>query len=151
MIAIRHVLVPTDFGEAAGTALEYALALAKKFDARVTLLHAFAFPVTDYGDVVQWPIAEIEVQAQKALDEALATAKKEYASIDGLVVCGETYRQILDVAAARKCDLIVLGTHGRRGLSRLLLGSVAEKVVRLSPVPVLTVSAPKVAAEKAAD
>ena len=149
MKGYSNILVPTDFGEASRDALSHAVAIGQKFESKLTLLHVYALPVSDYGDVVQWPVAELERQADQALAEGLAALRRDYPKADGLVGCGETWRQILDVAAERGCDLIVMGTHGRRGLSRVLLGSVAEKVVRLSPIPVLTVSAPKEAAERA--
>jgi nucleotide-binding universal stress UspA family protein len=72
---------------------------------------------------------------------ALAKAKARQANIESMLVTGETWRRILDVVKDRGVDLVVMGTHGRRGVSRVLLGSVAEKVVRLSPVPVVTVPA----------
>ena len=140
MIPYRGILVPTDFGEAAREALRHAVAIGRQFDSKITLLRAYGLPMTDYGEAVEWPVAEIEKQAQKALDDGLAALRRDYPNADGMVACGEIHRQILDAAEARKVDLIVMGTHGRTGLSRVLLGSVAEKVVRLSPVPVLTVT-----------
>lgn len=136
----RHVLVPTDFGDAARVAVDHAIALALRFDAKLTLLHAYELPRIDYGEVIQWPVQDLEDQAQRALDRALAEVKALHPAVDGLVALGDPHTQILDVAKKRGCDLIVMGTHGRKGISRLLLGSVAERVVRFSPIPVLTVS-----------
>lgn len=144
----RHLLVPTDFGDAARVATEHAIAIAKRFDAKLTLLHAYELPRIDYGEVIPWPIQDLEDQAQRALDRALADVKAVHPTVDGLVVLGDPHGQILDVAEKRRCDLIVMGTHGRRGFSRILLGSVAERVVRFSPVPVLTMSTPAGAAER---
>ena len=81
--------------------------------------------------------------ARKSLDEAIESTRKVHPKTEGLLREGLEWRLILDVATEQGCDLIVMGTHGRRGLPRLVLGSVAEKVVRLSPVPVLTVNTPK--------
>ena len=85
---------------------------------------------TDFGE-----------SADRALALAIDMASQErYPKTESAHVCGELWRAILEIATERDVDLIVMGTHGRRGLSRLFLGSIAEKVVRLSPVPVLTVS-----------
>lgn len=141
--SLERILVPVDFGPASLAALEYAVELAQKFGSKVTIVHTYSIPVTEYGDMIPWPIAEMERQAKAALDELLAKTRARYANVEGEVLFGETARQILDVIDAKKCGLVVMGTHGRRGLTRVLLGSVAERIVRTSPVPVLTVSAPK--------
>lgn len=136
-----RILVPTDFGEASKLAVEAALSLAKKFDASVILLHATWVPLYVYGmEGVAFPVEPIAVAGDKALAEALAEAKEQWPRVEGVTTAGEAWEVILDTAAARECDLIVMGTHGRRWLSRVVLGSVAEKVVRLSPIPVLTIS-----------
>jgi nucleotide-binding universal stress UspA family protein len=138
----KHILVPTDFGDAANRALDFALSLATKFESTVTLLHAFTVPAVGYGypEGLLWPIDEMAKAAKTELEGVLAKAKERYAKVDGVLVSGEPWQQILETAKRCGADLIVMGTHGRRGFSRVLLGSVAEKVVRLSPVPVLTVS-----------
>ena len=141
--ALDRILVPIDFGPASLAALDYAIELAQKFGSKVTLVHAYSIPVTEYGEMIQRPIGEMESQAKTALDELLGRTRAKYANVEGEVVFGETARQILDMVEARRCGLVVMGTHGRRGLTRVLLGSVAERIVRTSPVPVLTVSAPK--------
>ena len=142
MEAFKHILIPTDFGEAANRAIDFGLSLAKKFECKVTLVHAYAVPPVGYGypDGLPWPIEEIRTAATKALDGALARAKDRHAQVEGVLVYGEPWQQILATAKARGADLVVMGTHGRHGFSRVLLGSVAERVVRLSHVPVLTVS-----------
>lgn len=142
-MTFKHILVPTDFGEPASRALESAIAVAEKFDARLTLLHASWLPpsmVTPYAEGIYWPTGDVTKAAQKELDATLAKARERYSKAEGVVLGGEPWQVILDTARERACDLIVMGTHGRHGLSRVFLGSVAEKVVRLSPVPVLTIS-----------
>jgi nucleotide-binding universal stress UspA family protein len=141
MIGLKHILVPTDFSEPSERALAAALELARAFDARITLLHVWSVPRTDYAEGLSWPLDDMERAARRALDGALESMRKRYAKTDALLREGGEAKQILAVASEEECDLIVMGTHGRRGLPRLLLGSVAEKVVRLSPVPVLSVSA----------
>jgi nucleotide-binding universal stress UspA family protein len=132
----------TDFDEDANRALDVAIALATKFESKLTLMHAYSLPVSGYGyaEGLLWPIDDLSLAAKTALNGALRKAKERYPKTDGVLVCGDPSSQILDLAAASGADLIVVGTHGRRGFSRVVLGSVAEKVVRLSPVPVLTVS-----------
>lgn len=94
-----------------------------------------------YGDGLYWPVDDLQRAAKDALNAAVAKAKERYLKTNGLLACGEPWREILEAARERGADFIVMGTHGRRGLTRVLLGSVAEKVVRLSPVPVVTVPA----------
>jgi nucleotide-binding universal stress UspA family protein len=141
MSFFKNILVPTDFGPAATRALDVAIALATRDDARITLLHAYMTPVATYGygEGIVWPIEDLAAVAKAQLDAALEPAKCRYPRIEGMLVVGEPWNEVLDVAKKRNADLIVMGTHGRKGLSRVLFGSVAEKVVRLSPVPVLTV------------
>jgi nucleotide-binding universal stress UspA family protein len=80
------------------------------------------------------------LEATKELDALLQKVKDRYPKAEAAVVAGEPWLAILEAVKKQGADLIVMGTHGRRGISRVLLGSVAEKVVRLSPVPVLTIS-----------
>lgn len=148
MFDFKHILVPTDFGEAAGHATDLALNLAKKYGAKVTLVHAFFVPALAYGDGWALPIDEMLRSAEDAVGKALAKAKDRFPNTEALIVKGEAWEQILGVAKDRRADLIVMGTHGRRGLSHVFLGSVAEKVVRLSPIPVLTVTSPEGRREK---
>jgi nucleotide-binding universal stress UspA family protein len=142
MTVFKHILVPTDFGEAAEGALDVAVTVASKFEARLTLLHVSWLPVTAYvayGDELPWPTDAFAEQAEKELDARASAARSRYLNIDSRVVKGEAWEEILRAASEGAVDLIVMGTHGRRGLSRVFLGSVAEKIVRLAPIPVLTV------------
>ena len=142
MTPFKHLLVPTDFGESADRALALAIDIASQSGAKITLFHVWILPsaYSAYGQGVYWPSDDIEREARTTLERALAKAKERYPKTESALVCGQAWRAILELATERDVDLIVMGTHGRRGLSRLFLGSVAEKVVRLSPVPVLTVS-----------
>jgi nucleotide-binding universal stress UspA family protein len=141
MITLKRILVPTDFGGTSARALGLAIELAEKLDAEITLMHAYVLPIAvyGYGESLAWPTDDLEQAAQKALDHALATAKQRYSKMKGVLASGDAWAQILEVAKQSGADLIVMGTHGRHGVARAFLGSVAEKVVRLSPVPVLTV------------
>ena len=144
MERFRHILVPTDFGDVAGAALDLALELAAKFGSKVTVMHATWYPPATYAEYLQdiaWPTEELAGRIMNELSTVVAKAKQRHPDVDSLIMTGETWERVLEAAKSVGADLIVMGTHGRTGLSRALLGSVAEKVVRLSPVPVLTVSA----------
>ena len=135
----RHILVPIDFSESANVGLDYALLLARQFEAKVTLLHVVELPTYVYATDILIPIDEIQRAAAKCIKKAAARAREVWPNVEPLLAEGTVWEQILSVASYPSVELVVMGTHGRRGISRALLGSVAEKVVRLSPVPVLTV------------
>jgi nucleotide-binding universal stress UspA family protein len=143
MDGFKHILVPTDFSEPSERALGLAVALAGPFDARLTLLHVWTIPNTGYAEALSWPIDDMERVARTALDDALESTVKQHPATEAVLLEGKEWKQILEVVKQRGCDLVVMGTHGRRGLPRFVLGSVAEKVVRLSPVPVITLAATK--------
>lgn len=141
----KTLLVPTDFGEASDKALAYAVGLAKKLGAEVVLLHSYEIPMVGFPDGAMVATAELTSRilegAQAGLDRALARHKGEGVPMRALVRQGDAWRSVLDTAQEVSAGLVVMGTHGRKGLPRALIGSVAEKVVRTSPVPVLTVHA----------
>jgi nucleotide-binding universal stress UspA family protein len=139
MTVFKNVLVPIDFGPGAQAALDLALTVASSAGAKLTLFHAYTIPMPIYSEAAWAPADTLERESRKALDEALAKTRKSYPRAEAILVCGDPAHEIVAAATKGGADLIVMGTHGRRGLSRVLLGSVAEKVVRLSPVPVLTV------------
>jgi nucleotide-binding universal stress UspA family protein len=141
MAILKRILCPTDLTESSAEALEAAIELAKACDASLTLVHVFEAPLypgppfmppVDYGPAV-------EKAAQAGLDAAVAATRTRLPGVRGLLRRGRTWEEILDAAKELDASLIVMGTHGRHGLPRAILGSVAEKVVRLSPIAVLTV------------
>ncbi len=136
---LKHILVPTDLGESSQEAESLAVELAKTVKAKVTLLHVWTVPAAAYAEALTWPIDELEGTAQKALDATVERLRAAYPEVDGMLMSGLTWERILDTAKELDVDMIVLGTHRWRGLTRFFLGSVAEKIVRLSPIPVLTV------------
>lgn len=141
MTTFRHILVPIDFGEPADMAVDLALTMAERFDAKVTLLHVTMMPsfyYSAYAEGLAFPVAEMETRAKAALAEAVENAKDRYPQTKGLLSAGQPWEQILAAIKTSGADLVVMGTHGRRGVSRVLLGSVTEKVVRHAPIPVLT-------------
>jgi nucleotide-binding universal stress UspA family protein len=142
MKLFKNIMVPTDFSEPANEALETAIGLASVFHAKLTLVHVAWTPTVStlgYADGFAWPLDAAE-GSRKALDEVLSFARTRFPSAEGIIVQGESWRAILGAIADQNADLIVMGTHGRTGISRVFLGSVAERIVRLSPIPVLTVS-----------
>jgi nucleotide-binding universal stress UspA family protein len=147
MIAIKNILVATDFSEASDAALAYGRTLASHFGAALQVVHVVENivlrSVTADGFVGVLPEVQLEVEAgaRKQLDEKLSGGEPPGS---GLVLTSNVLADaIVSHAASAGVDLIVIGTHGRKGVSRLLLGSVAERVVRAAPCPVLTVHHPE--------
>ena len=143
-MTIKHILVPTDFTAAATSALELSVQMARVFDAKLTLLHVWELAIYPYMDFVlnSTLITEVEEAATKSLAKALESLRKEWPAARSKLKTGLPWQGILEATDELGVDLVIMGTHGRQGLSRITLGSVAEKVVRLSKVPVLTVHAP---------
>jgi len=145
MNAVRSILVATDFGPASERALEAATELAQRFDAKLSILHVLEPWPPAYGlgaPVPPLPIEALNVQragARKALDATVARARATWHDVQGIFRDGKPWRTITAVAQDLHADLVVVGSHGRRVLPHRLLGGVAERVVRLSPIPVLTV------------
>jgi len=145
MIEIRRILCPIDFSDHSRRALDNAIAIARWYEARVTVLHVFSpapVPAMAPGEVVFEPIILTAVDRDQLLADTKAFADRDDASgvaIEAVVREGTTAGEILDQATSMKADLLVIGTHGRSGFERLLLGSVAEKVLRRASCPVMTV------------
>jgi nucleotide-binding universal stress UspA family protein len=146
MMQLDRILMPTDFSDCANAALTHAVALARQFNAELHLLHVAVLHQDDPNRPGQaFPgFEELDRRMQEAAATRLKRLVEEHAA-RGLTVFEAQGRDlaaapaILDYATEEEIDLIVLGTHGRRGLRRFLLGSVAEEVVRSAPCPVLTV------------
>lgn len=141
---ISNILVPTDFSACSEQALDYAIEMADKLGAKVHLLSVVGIPsygVPELGvGLTATMMDNMITDTQRALDQ-LKRDRKSVAQT--LVRAGDARDVILQTAEELPADLIVMGTHGRRGISRALLGSVAEMIVRTSPVPVLTVRGKK--------
>jgi nucleotide-binding universal stress UspA family protein len=138
----ERILVPTDGSAGADAALAEAIALAEQFDATVHSLYVadttMVQPDAGYVDVTE----SFERIGRETTDAAVERAEAAGVTAVGAVEVGTPYRTILGYADDEDTDLIVMGTHGRTGLERYLLGSVTEKIVRTADVPVLTVRAP---------
>lgn len=142
MNTFKHILVATDFSTSSGAAVELALDMATRFEAGLTLLHVWEIPVYPYMELML-SSAEIANSVEKAASACLETKLKEIQSrlprAKSRLATGLPWQQIVEAIKESKADLLIMGTHGRRGFAHALMGSVAEKLVRLSPVPVLTV------------
>jgi nucleotide-binding universal stress UspA family protein len=150
MLPIHTILHPTDFSDRSAHALRLAGALARDYGARLVVLHVAEMPPAAYAEGFP-PIDPDEVvrdarRQLEALDVPLTTTPAERR-----LEVGNPIEVILHVARDLHADLIVMGTHGRTGLRRLLMGSVAEQIVRRATCPVLTMTSPFVAAEPEAE
>lgn len=150
MIALKKILVPTDFGEAADAALTYARALAKNFGASLDLLHvaedasARMFAGEVYVAVPPTLQRDIEEAARKQLHQRTIDNDPEPLPVRRVVIASNAPAMaIVNYAKDTAIDLIVMGTHGRGPMAHLLMGSVAERVVRLAGCPVLVVRHPE--------
>jgi len=135
-----EILVPTDGSRAAEQAIEHAVDIANQYGARIHALYvvdASAYSSLEAGSEVV--MDALEEEGEEAVGQVSTVAKEAGVDVDTTVVAGAAYRSILDYADEHDVDLIVMGTHGRQGLDRYLLGSVTERIVRASDVPVLTV------------
>lgn len=145
MLPVHRILVPVDFSEPSDRALDCALELAQKLDARVTLVHAYEIPAYSFPDGSLVASADFAARiadgAQQTLDAAVAARRGAGVPVDGVLRNGVPWEEIDAVVKELDVGLVVIGTHGRRGLARALLGSVAEHVIRTCEVPVLTVHA----------
>ena len=143
----RTILVPTDFSKTADHALEYAAMLAQPLDATVHLLHVIGTPVMGVPEIgmayMSTIMERLTVEAQTGLDARISSYRDRVTLGPPRLETGDARDVIDQVAKLVSADLIVMGSHGRRGLSRALLGSVAESVVRTSPCPVLVARLPR--------
>ena len=139
----KHILVPTDLSDGAEEALDYACELARQFGATVHLLHVIGIPtlgVPELGVALTSTVIDSLVRENQVALEQLADRKRELSTFGQVLLrTGDARDMINQTAKEIGIDLIVMGTHGRRGISRALLGSVTETVVRTAPCPVLTV------------
>jgi nucleotide-binding universal stress UspA family protein len=149
MKVFRRILHATDFSRASRPALAKAIALARQNRAPLTIVHVLSPPMVpvggDFGYIPPKTLDAIDQQARQHARRALAAlaarAKKAGARTNVLIVDGVPQDQIPRAVRRTRADLVVIGTHGRTGLTKVLLGSVAERVIRLVACPVLTVRA----------
>jgi nucleotide-binding universal stress UspA family protein len=141
---IRKILVPTDFSEYSAKAWTWALAMAETWHARLLLLHVVPTPsypplvMGTYFNVAEFE-ASLRADAEARVQEFTGKTPARTIQVDTQVIVGEPFSDICRVAEREGVDLIIMGSHGRTGLSHVLLGSVAERVARHAPCPVLVV------------
>ena len=154
MSTFQHVLVPIDFGESSQRALDLAVDLVKSLGGSLTIAHVYEIPTYGYS-ALTYHDADLERHAEEdargKLEGALAAVRPSIPRVNGLLRRGAAWEQIVALIGETKADLVVMGTHGRHGIQRALLGSVAERTVRMSPVPVLMVPASTEPAHGAAE
>lgn len=137
-LELKQILVPVDFSECTEKALAYAVPFARQFGATLTLLHVVEppyLPASEMGVVVEVESREDSRKELEALHARLAHSVR----CQTMTRKGNADHEIIDAAKELRCDLIILGTHGRTGVERLLMGSTAEKVVRRAGCPILIV------------
>ena len=148
MIRLKKIMVPTDFSEPSESALKYARAFAEQFGATLHLLHVvedpFLYAPTSEGYVIPPHLhEEMETAARDRLNSSLSPAEREKFQAQLVLKHGSPFVEVVRYAREQDIDLIVMGTHGRGPIAHMLMGSVAEKVVRKAPCPVLTVRHPE--------
>lgn len=138
-----RILVPTDGSPAAEAAIEHAVDIAAKYDATIHALFVVdsgAYSTLEAGAEIV--LEALETEGERAVERVAKIAADAGLDCETSVATGTAYRTIRDYIEEQEVDLVVMGTHGRRGIDRYLLGSVTERVVRTSDVPVLTVRKP---------
>jgi nucleotide-binding universal stress UspA family protein len=142
----KKILVPTDFSESAMAAADMGLAIARDVHQPLVLLHVYGSPGQTYPGVTFMLTADllhaVEAAARKSLNEEADRLANKGVDISVVLNVGVPWEQILETARMVDAGLILMGTHGRRAVTRALLGSVADRIVRLSRIPVLTIRTP---------
>lgn len=144
MVVLKNILVATDFGEPSAVALAYGRDLARSYGATLHLLHVVEDVLVRYGPEMGFAMPDVQKDLEKgatrSLTALLTDDDRNTLTVVPVVQSGTTVAAgITDYAKANAIDLIVAGTHGRGVMKHLLMGSVAERVVRTAPCPVLTV------------
>lgn len=144
---IKNILCPTDFLEGSKEAVRYAVDIAKKYNAKIYLFHV----IHDLAKTSGWYVPhitmddlykEIENGAKKEVEKLFAEELRGFDNVERRIIKGIPYDEIIKFSVENNIDLIVMATHGRKGLDRIIFGSTAEQVVKNSRCPVLTVRIP---------
>lgn len=142
---MKTILVAVDFSDSSEAALAYAVELAKPLGAKLVVMHSYELPVYGFPDgalVASVEVATRIMQGAQTGLEGMVERYKSEAQLDTIVRQGVPWEEVRAVAEEVDADMIVIGTHGRKGIARALLGSVAEKILRTSTRPVLAIHAP---------
>ena len=146
MIALKKILISTDFSEASTAAVKYGCALADAFHASLHVLHVIEEPFVQGWAGVPDQVSfrqTVHEQAIRQLDQVLSHTERDRFNAQLVTKFGAPFVEVVRYAREQEIDLIVMGTHGRGPIAHMLIGSVAEKVVRKAPCPVLTVRHPE--------
>ncbi|MFP4460546.1 MAG: universal stress protein [Candidatus Zixiibacteriota bacterium] len=148
MLNIKKILLPVDFSEFSKIAAPYAVDLARKFEADLFIIHVFDENILDpyyFGedDYAEKYFMNLQKEFQEKIDDILEDIETEDINIIPILANGAPFIEILKFTKKEKIDMMVVSTHGRSGLSQMFMGSTAEKVVRKSPCPVLSVRHPE--------
>ncbi len=144
---IKSILFPTDFSEGSSQALQYAVDMSQKYGAKLYLIHV----IYDIAKASGWYVPHVSVDqmykdivegAKKELEKFGIEELSNLKNLERSVVMGVPHEEIINFVKKNKIDLIIMGTHGRKGIDRILFGSTASQVVRFAPCPVLTVRLP---------
>jgi nucleotide-binding universal stress UspA family protein len=146
-VKVSKMVCAVDFSEYSDYALQYAIELASIFDAELKLLHVVELPFLPSYSLagvpdLSLPVEQVEENAKEHMEELVKECRRKYERVTGDLRTGAPFLEIIGYARDEDADMIVVGTHGRSGLSHMLIGSVAEKIVRKAPCPVLTVKHP---------
>jgi nucleotide-binding universal stress UspA family protein len=144
MIALKNILVATDFSEPSAVALDYGRDLARSYDAALHVVHVIEDHLALHGPEIGFAYADVERNIEAAvrrdLDAALSADDHRTLNARTVIIrAGNVSHAIIEYAKQNAIDLIIVGTHGRGAIQRFLIGSVAERVMRTAPCPVLTV------------
>lgn len=148
MIKIKKILFPTDFSPCAEHALQYALAFASECKAKLFVLHVISDINTPavFG-LELYPVLKdyekIEEKAKQAMQQVIPERFLKEIEVENIIVQGTPFVEIIKCAKKNEVDLITIATHGRTGVTHMLMGSTAEKIVRMAPCPVLTIKHPE--------
>ncbi len=145
---IKRILFATDFSEGSSHALPYAVDMTRQYGAKLYIVHV----IFDVAKTVGWYVPHVSIDeiyqdmeksARAELEKVFIDEMRGLKDVERLVLKGIPHEEVMKFAGENRIDLIVLGTHGRRGIDRVLFGSTAEQVVRNAPCPVLSVRLPK--------
>jgi nucleotide-binding universal stress UspA family protein len=145
---IKNILFPTDFSDGSAQALEYAVDMAKRYGAKLHVVHI----IYDVAKATGWYVPHVSVNqmydeikqgAQKEIERFGVEELSGLKDIERSVITGVPHEEIINFVKKNKIDMIIMGTHGRKGIDRILFGSTAAQVVRFAPCPVLTVRLPQ--------
>jgi len=144
MVEIKTIAIPVDFSEVSSVIAEWGKALAKRLGAKIVLINVIedisAFNVATDAKTLQELEKTLLERAREYMQSFLSKHFSDFPQVKSVITKGKVVEKIIEVAKENKADLIIMGTHGRKGLDKIIFGSVAEGVVKYSPIPVLTIN-----------